>query len=69
MGFGQRAIEGVESTPEDWAGLRKFVTNSDLAERDALLDIIMAFKSQLLSWLHTNPTSIFGWAFRPKIRV
>ena len=30
----------VESTPEDWAGLRKFVADSDLAERDALLDII-----------------------------
>lgn len=30
----------VESTPEDWEGLRRYVTGSDMADKEMMLDII-----------------------------
>lgn len=35
-----KGVVKTESTPEDWAGLRKWVAASDIDNRDAILDII-----------------------------
>ena len=34
------SVYHVQSTPEDWAGLEAYLTNSNMPERDALLEIV-----------------------------